>query len=50
MIITIVALAIDCIILSINDQSLLSLHSVYIVHLVVRLWRYKQPESYMIRE
>jgi hypothetical protein len=50
MIFTVAVLAADLVILTLNDYSLLSYHSVYISWLVIRLWARKQPESYCIRE
>ncbi len=43
MIITVAVLAVDWAILTLNDYTLLSYHSVYISWLVVRLWARKQP-------
>jgi hypothetical protein len=50
MIITIVGLIIDWAILLLNDQTLLSFHSIYMAILVIKLWRHQQPEHYTIRE
>jgi hypothetical protein len=50
MIITIVGLIIDWAILLLNDQTLLSFHSIYMAFLVIRLWWNQQPEHYTIRE
>ena len=50
MIITIVVLLLDWLVLTLNQQRILSYHSLYIIFLVLRLWARKQPKSYTIVE
>lgn len=50
MIITLLFLTLDYAVMAANGQSALQYHAMFIAILVVRLWRYKQPEGYVIRE
>jgi hypothetical protein len=50
MIITIVVLLLDWLVLTLNQQRLLSYHSLYILFLALRLWARKQPKSYTVVE
>lgn len=50
MIITLLFLALDYAVMAANGQSVIQYHAMFIAILVVRLWRYKQSESYVIKE
>lgn len=50
MIITLLVLAVDCAVMAANGQRVIQYHAMFIAILVVRLWRYKQPERYVINE
>lgn len=50
MIITLLVLAVDWTVMAANGQSVMQYHAMVIAILVVRLWRYKQPERYVINE
>lgn len=50
MIITLLVLAVDWAVMAANGHSAMQYHAVVIAILVVSLWRYKQPERYVINE